>query len=161
MGKRSPSLVKGKPRFCLGEGSYSSSLGVLSTTLSQACFSTGHLPTRPVVYPRVPGWPQPIPASTSPSPDQASCLRAPPAPDHPMCVWVTCHHVLSARGRVGQGGTWGPVRDQRGRENGEAGSRGRQQALRPGERRHRVLDVVGRRLWPQRRHLVVVEGAPF
>lgn len=85
MGKRSPSLVKGKPRFCLGEGSYSSSLGVLSTTLSQACFSTGHLPTRPVVYPRVPGWPQPIPASTSPSPDQASCLRAPPAPDHPMC----------------------------------------------------------------------------
>lgn len=103
----------------------------------------------------------PIPASTSPSPDQASCLWAPPAPDHPMCVWVTCHHVLSARGRVGQGGTWGPVRDQRGRENGEAGSRGRQQALRPGERRHRVLDVVGRRLWPQRRHLVVVEGAPF
>lgn len=27
----------------------------------------------------------PIPASTCPSPDQASCLRAPPAPDHPMC----------------------------------------------------------------------------
>lgn len=27
----------------------------------------------------------PIPASTSPSPDQASCLWAPPAPDHPMC----------------------------------------------------------------------------
>lgn len=86
MGKRSPSLVKGKPRFCLGEGSYSSSLGVPSTTLSQACFSTGHLPTRPAVYPRVPGWPQPCP-----SPPALPHLRTRPhASGLPLLLTTRC-----------------------------------------------------------------------
>lgn len=129
MRKRSPLPIKGKPRFCLGEGSCPSSLGVPFTTMTV----TGLLlclPPRPAVCSSVQTWPQrptPLPghpASTSPSLDKASFLQIPLLLTTPCAVCLG--HLLSC---------FCLQRQVLGKGNLGAGDSERQRAQGGGERR--------------------------
>lgn len=152
--------VKGKPRFCLGEGSYSSSLGVPSTTLT----ITGLLPRWPPAHQtsclsQCPGLATALsnpssrhPDSLFPSLDKASFLQAPRLLTAQCAVCLgqlsscfVCRGKSWAKGA----GIWllGTQRPERQRE-WEVGSRGQQQdcawggsARSPGCGRH------SRRIW--------------
>lgn len=161
MRKRRPSPVKGKPRFCLGEGSYPSSLGVPFTTLTV----TGLLLHRPPAHQT--SYLSQCPDRHSPARSFAKtpCEHLPlsgrglmppgqPAPDPPCAVCLghllPCfclqQPVLGERGS----GYWG-LREPRGRAWCGGGSRG-PEGTAPGEGQRRVLD---------RGAFWVLEGALF
>lgn len=114
----SPSFLSppGKPRFCLGEGSCPSSLGVPFTTMTVTdlllhrppAHQSSSLPQCPDLATAQPTPSPEHPASTSPSLDKVSFLQSPLLLTTPPCCVSGSFVIsfLSAEASVGQGGTW-------------------------------------------------------
>lgn len=131
----------GKPRFCLGEGSYSSGSGVPSTTLTV----TVCCPTAPAhqtsICPSIPTQQQPCtplcwtPCKHLPTSGPGFLPPGSPFPGPPRDVCLgrlsSCFVCRGKNWARGYPGAEDSVRNQRGRESGGVGSRGCPQVTAP------------------------------